>query len=297
MIHQVMPALLLVSPQPLAGKTTLAAGLAQKMRAEGKSFALTRLAGGDNAAADSGFYAGFSGRDRDAESADVLIVEAPAGDAADALGQHQGARVIVVATPEAPVAEVTQYCQALGAPFAGLVLNRVPERRSGAIAAACKSAGLKLLAIIPEDRTLAAPVLSDIAVALDAETRFVEENSLTPIERPLIASIAADPGQGYFARYASPTAIVRSDKPDLQLAALNAGAGCLIVTGGLPILSYVAERVEADEIPLLRTTLDTLETVGSIEALYGVTPFAGGEAKMRRIGELLRDLDFPALAG
>ncbi len=288
-----MPALLLVSPQPLAGKTTLAAGLAQKMRAAGKSFACARLEGGDNTAADSDFYAGFAGRARDAESAGVLIVEAPAGDPTRALAAYKGAWVIAVTTPESPAGDVAEYCRAFGASLAGVVLNRVPPRRSASLRSAYEAAGLKLLAIVPEDRTLAAPVLSDVAVALDAETRFVEENSLKPMERALIASIAADPGQGYFSRYAAATAIVRSDKPDLQLAALNAGASCLIVTGGLPVLSYVVERVEADEIPLLRTQMDTLETVGSIEALYGGTPFAGGEAKMQRLGELLRELDIP----
>jgi len=292
-----MPVFLLVSPQPLAGKTTLAAALAQRMRAAGKSFACTRLEGGDNAAADSDFYAGFGGRARDAESADVLIVEAPAGDPTSALARYKDARVIAVATPAAAAGDVAGYCAAIGASLAGIVLNRVPQGRSASVRAAFESTGLKLLALVPEDRTLAVPVLSDVAVALDAETRFVEENSLKPMERPLIASIAADPGQGYFSRYAATTAIVRSDKPDLQLAALNAGASCLIVTGGLPVLSYVAERVEADEIPLLRTKLDTLETVGNIEALYGGTPFAGGEAKMQRLGELLRELEIPSLAG
>ena len=91
--------------------------------------------------------------------------------------------------------------------------------------------------------------------------------------------------------------IVRSDKPDLQLAALNAGATCLIVTGGLPILSYVLDRAEEDEIPLLRTGLDTITTVNAIEDLFAAVPFQGGEAKVSRIAELLSEVDAASLAG
>ena len=108
-------------------------------------------------------------------------------------------------------------------------------------------------------------------------------------------TISADPGQGYFAAYGASAVIVRSDKPDLQLAALNAGADCLIVTGGLPILSYVLERAEEDQIPLVRTSLTTIAAVQEIEAIFGSLPFAGGDAKIERITALLSDLNVAAL--
>jgi BioD-like phosphotransacetylase family protein len=111
----------------------------------------------------------------------------------------------------------------------------------------------------------------------------------------VIASIAADPGQTYFDRTQANAVIVRSDKPDLQLAALNAGATCLIVTGELPMLSYVTQRVEEDEIPLLRTKLDTRQAIEAIEGLFGAGPFSGGEAKTRRAEELLADVDVEPL--
>ena len=53
---------------------------------------------------------------------------------------------------------------------------------------------------------------------------YIDEHRDTPLDRPVIASIAADPGQTYFVRTDATAVIVRSDKPDLQLAALNAGA-------------------------------------------------------------------------
>ena len=154
---------------------------------------------------------------------------------------------------------------------------------------------MNVIALLPEDRLLAAPTLGEVAAALGADASILDGNESHPVEHPLISSISADPGQGYFTRHGATTVIIRSDKPDLQLAALNAGVRCLIVTGGMPILSYVLERAEADEVPLLRTELDTVAAVGRIEDLYGTTPFAGGEAKLARIQELLADVDIPGV--
>ncbi len=90
---------------------------------------------------------------------------------------------------------------------------------------------------------------------------------------------------------------MRSDNPDLQLAALNAGVTCLIVTGGYPLLSYVLDRAEEDEIALLQTGMDTVTTVERIEAMFAAAPFAGGEAKLRRLAGMLSEIDAAGLTG
>jgi BioD-like phosphotransacetylase family protein len=139
--------------------------------------------------------------------------------------------------------------------------------------------------VVTEERLLASPTLGEVARALAAETLFFDSRAEALLDNTLIAPISADPGQGYFARLGANSVIVRSDKPDLQLAALNAGATCLIVTGGLPILHYVRERAEADEIPIISTQMETLDAVKAIEELYAGTPFSGSREKMRRLDE------------
>lgn len=203
-------------------------------------------------------------------------------------------KVVVVATPSSP--DLAAYCRSIGHALAGIVLNRVPAKRAVTAKKTVKAAGLPLLAALPEDQLLAAPTLRDVIGALTAEATFLNGSETRVIERPVIASISADPAQGYFA-YVNPSAvIVRSDKPDLQLAALNAGATCLIVTGGYPILSYVLDRVQEDEIPLLRTPLDTLKTIEALESLFGTTPFTPTPEKLARLDELLADADLSSLS-
>ena len=292
-----MPALLLVSPEPLAGKTTVAVGLAQGLRVRGQTSKFSRLPGDDHAEADAALFATLERSSGDS-SQGVRIIEAPAGEAGASLGGNPEARALVVADGSRPLSLILEYCGALGDRFAGLVLNKTPPKRAEAIRTDAQTAGVNLVAVVPEDHLLAAPVLRDVATVLSASIEhFNNGTGLLVLNRPVIATISADPGQAHFARYDASAVIVRSDKPDLQLAALNAGASCLIVTGGLPLLSYVLDRAEEDEIPLLRTGLDTITTVNAIEDLFAAAPFQGGEAKVRRIAELLSEVDAVSLAG
>ena len=299
-----MPAVLIAAPESLSGKTTIAAALGRRLADSGKRVALWRLAGDANASADARWLAGLAfnaGRRPEPQEApalsagaDVSLVEAPAGDPGGALASLSARAVVVVAYADPLPAGLASYCGALGQACAGLAVTRVPQRRLEATRAAAAAIGVRLLGLIPEDRTLAAPTLAALAEALEAGGSSLNSAGETVIDRPIISSISADPAQGYFARYGPNAVIVRSDKPDQQLGALNAGAPCLIVTGGLPLLSYVEERAAEEGIPVLRTRYDTVAAVERLEALYGVTPFCG-RAKVERIAELAGGLDISSL--
>jgi BioD-like phosphotransacetylase family protein len=300
-----MSSFVIVAPEALSGKTTVAVALGRRFKDEGRSVALVRLAGNGYAEADAGLYARLAFNDRRrpgpvgpqeaATDADITLVEASAGDPRG-LTEPLGARALVVAAYADPLsADLPSYCRALGDSCVGIVITRVPRRRLEATRAAAQGTGARLVGLIPEDRTLAAPSLAAIAEALEAETTFLDSAGESVIDRPIISSISADPAQGYFAQHNPNAVIVRGDKPDQQLGALNAGAPCLIVTGGLPLLSYVQQRVEEEGIPILATRYDTVAAVQRLEALYAATPFSG-QAKVERAVELGGELDISALA-
>lgn len=275
-----MPTLFVASSQPLVGRTTIAAGLARKLASQRVSCTLERTGSGANEAADATLFKTLS------SGGEVYITEMAAG---ETFAGGEG-RVVVVATPpEDPAAHKATTS------LAGVIVNHAAARRVEEIRAAYEKAGTPLLGIVPEDSLLASPTIGQVAEALSAEATNLDANRDRPLDRPVIASIAADPGQTYFTRTDATAVIVRSDKPDLQLAALNKGPTCLIVTGDPPVLSYVLERVADEDIPLLRTKLDTKETIGAMEVLFGARPFSGGEAKLARIEELLADVNVDAL--
>ena len=279
-----MPTLLVAAPTPLSGKTTVAVACARSVARSGSNVSLERAGDDANAELDRRLFTSLG-----SASSDSKIVELPAGDLSAALKEHDGARVLVVATPET-TAEAAALAKSAGESLAGVVLNRAS--RSDAEA---DDEGVAALVIIPEDRQLAAPSLKAVAEALKAEAENVADDGTRSLGRMVIASIAADPGQDYFDRTRAESVIVRSDKPDLQLAAINAGAQCLIVTGNLPVLSYVQERVAEDETPFLRTELDTKAAVEAVEGLYGATAFSADEDSLSRLDELFAGADLSAL--
>ena len=301
-----MPPLLIASPASLSGKTAVAVGLGRRFRDGGRSVALSRLAGDGDDGQDARVFSGLAfneGRQSEpvepaaaaAADADVTLIEAPAGDPREPAVTLSAKAVVVVAYSDPLPADIASYCQALGDSCTGVIITRVPSRRLEATRAAAEAAGVRLLALIPEDRLLAAPSLGAIAEALEADSSFLNSARENIIDRPIISSISADPSQGYFAHYNPNAVIVRGDKPDQQLAALNAGAPCLIITGGLPVLSYVEDRAEEEQIPLLRTRFDTVAAVERLEALYGATPFSGGP-KVERVAELFGEVDVSSFA-
>ena len=300
-----MPALLIASPVSLSGKTAIAVALGRRFSDAGRSVALSRLAGDGNAPEDARLFSGLAfnaGRQAEpvepaaaAAEADVTLIEAPAGDPREPAGSLSAKTLVVVAYADPLPADIPSYCRALGHSCTGVVITRVPSRRLEATRAAAEAAAVPLVALVPEDRLLAAPSLGAIAEALEAESSFLNSARDNVIDRPIISSISADPSQGYFAHYNPNAVIVRGDKPDQQLAALNAGAPCLIITGGMPMLSYVEDRALEEQIPLLRTPLDTVAAVERVEALYGGTPFSG-QAKVERVAELFGEIDVSWLA-
>jgi BioD-like phosphotransacetylase family protein len=299
-----MAALILASLEPLSGKTAVAAGLAKRLHQAGASVAVVRLAGDPHAEADARLFAALTFNAQQAAepvdvaavarlTADAVIVEAPAGDPKE-ISAELSAGVVVVAAYTDPLAgDVKALRESLADSCAGVIVTRVPKSRMEATQRA--AAGLGLLALLPEDRTLAAPCLGELATAIEAETSHMDGSRESVIDRPVISAISVDPAQGYFTYYGPNAVIVRGDKPDQQLGALNAGAPCLIVTGGLPVLSYVEDRAAEERVPLLKTAYDTAETVQRLEALYGATPCSGA-AKVERAAELLAGLDLAALA-
>jgi BioD-like phosphotransacetylase family protein len=304
-----MPALVLFSQRPRVGKTAVAVGLAQRLRQDKRPVTLIRVGAPDDesAAADARCFADLGlavGNTSQPVSPDeaaslvqsaagtTFLLELPAGEATHT---GEGSALLVERFANLDAAKTASLGKAMGASFAGLIVTATPAPRLAAIAGDLASQGFPLLAALPEDRPLAAPTIAEMATALDAETLFLDGRADTLVERMTIASIAADPGQGYFARFGPQAVIVRCDKPDLHLAALHTSTLCLILTGGRMPLAYVTERAESEGVPILITAKDTPGAVAALEPLYAGGRF-GGRAKAERMTQLMVErLDYDAL--
>lgn len=307
--------------QPHAGKTALAAALALKLAYEGRRMLALRLSGdeGDAAAAEADatvyralpFARGRGGKAvsasdaeeagrRQAQNGGLLVLEAPEGADLAALATQFNAGVIVAlrSADAGTMQSLGTLASQLGPRLLGVVAMAVPRSLHDAAQAALAAGPTPILAVIPEDATLYAPSVLEIAEALDAEVVLGEPSESQIIEHLLIGPISVDPGQPYYARSRSKRAILtRSDKPDQQLAAMHTDVDCLILTGGLNPSPYTIDRAADNEISVLLTNADTRGAVSLLEDIFLKTRFAG-EEKLERMGALLDErFDWGTLRG
>jgi len=311
--------LLIASNQPHAGKSALAASLAVTLAYEGRRLLLLRLAGSDAeaeaAAADAAFFATLpfargrggapvtaeqarAAADEQRQAGGLLLLEAPgeADPAALASELNAGLVLAVRSADEGVLSALGEAGAALGGRLLGVVALAVPAGMVAATRQALAVGPAPLLGVVPEDATLYAPNVLEIADALDAEVVLGEPTEADIVEHLMLGSITTDPGQPYYARPHNRRAVItRSDKTDLQLAAMHTDIDCLILTGGMDPSPYTIDRAADNEITVLLTKADTCGAVKLLEDIFVSTRFSS-EEKLERMRELLVEhLDWEAL--
>jgi hypothetical protein len=304
------PRVLLVGAlQPQAGKTALAAGLSVSLAYGGERVLALRLRGDaegeaerldaaylrtlpfargrGGSAVDEGEAARVA-RDQ-AQAGGLLVLEAPEGADLVGLAERLGAIVIVAvrSADAAAVKALGDLAQKLGVRLLGVVAMAVPRSLAQRARDALPAGGAPVLGVIPEDATLYAPSVLEIADALDAEVILGEPEESDIVERLMIGPITTDPGQPYYSRPHSRRAVItRSDKTDLQLAAMHSNIDCLILTGGVAPSPYTIDRAADEEITVLLTRADTRGAVKLLEDIFAKSRF-GSEEKLERMRALL----------
>ncbi len=240
---------------------------------------------------------------------DVVIVEGLCGlgsgdvmeRASYAIAEALCARVIIVERYNnqlSPGAFIGSYVE-FGEFLLGVVLNEVPINRLEQVreeaSARFGEAGIKILGVLPEDRTLFALTVAEIARHIQGEIVDPAEKSSELVENILLGAKQVDPGPEYFSRKTSKAVVVRSDRPDMQLAALETPTTCLVLSGDTPPIPTVLYNAEATKVPIISTDADIISIVSNIEDALNNARF-NQDKKLARLGEIMEQhFDFPAL--
>jgi predicted transcriptional regulator len=89
--------------------------------------------------------------------------------------------------------------------------------------------------------------------------------------------------------------VVRNDRPDMQMAALETATKCLVISSGGEPIDYVRFKAEEKNIPVITTRNDADTVIKHIEELLDGTRFHQ-EKKLNRLAEILKpNLDFKAI--
>ncbi len=289
-----MSVLIVASSEPRVGRSLIAAAIAYRMGRNAAPVSLVRLAGDNGAAADAATFASLDGVVSPGVPVDAgaiaalgenVVVEAPAG-SVNTLTSSLDALALVVALASSPETDAPKDA------LAGVIVTRV---RSADIATLAERPGV--LAVLPEDRILAAPSVEDIASALDGRW-LAEGDDRNTIDRVMIGTVSSDAASPYFGNRERTCIVTRYDKTDIQLAALQTDIELLVLTGGGEPSPYLTDRVlgSRQDVAVLLATEDTVGAMRAIEGLYGLSRFDGA-GKLARAVAMLDEANVPVTFG
>ena len=298
-----MAKVLLVAADGSTGKTAIAAGLAKHYADAGKKVGYIKIgdaadaeflkkALGDSVAVSSAADTGAAKKAIGSE--DVILVEGAADDAATL-----GAGIVFVADYNNGVSGLDKRLAELKGNISGIIVNRVPARKlEGVCNEVTAQTKLPLLAVLPEARALTTISVGELAEAIGGRIMNNPEKADELVESVMLGAMVVDSGLDYFGRKAAKAAIVRADKPDMQLASLETDTRCLVLTGAADSPVYnVAEKAQVKGIPAVLAAEGTESVIKKLENALGAGRFRQIK-KMARIAELIsRHADEKALSG
>ena len=143
-----------------------------------------------------------------------------------------------------------------------------------------------LLGTIPESRTLLSLTVDEIATILDAEFYSGNEHGSKLVENFMVGGFGMDPGQYIFNTKNKKAVVVRGDRPDVQMSALETPMSCFIMTSGLEPIEYVKYESIEENVPILIVEENTLDIMGKIDKLASFSKFNHPE-KLKTASQLV----------
>jgi hypothetical protein len=294
-------ALFIISVAPGAGKTALIAGLAVNFLNGGRKVAYLKSAGEP----DLFLMEKIPGLDVTGKSGpkgyDVVLAEGRLGSGADdaavqaayATAKEMKARVIAVEAYPGGDPRCYDIYRGFGGDFLGVVINKAPagqlKRIRTEAEARLGAAGLKLLGVIPESRVLLAITVGELAATLGGKVLNHAEKSDELVENYMLGALIVDSGLDYFGRKSRKATVLRQERSDMQLAALETSTACLVLSGdtakppmynvmykantrGIPVIAAgapVGDIVARIEDTILNTRLDQVKKLTALAETVG----------------------------
>lgn len=308
--------LYIVSAEEGAGKTAICAGLAINLLNAGKKVGYLKPQAAEKGQADGDidFMRKVPGLSDVVNAPDVIkgrdivFVEARLGESADdavskatyGVAKEMKAKAIAVEAYSSQASRFAEVYKGFGESLLGVVINKVPQSqlkrvREEATAQFSKS-GIKVLGVVPENRVLLAITVGELAECLQGKILNSAERSGELVENYMLGAMVVDSGLDYFGRKSNKAAVIRQDRPDMQLAALETPTTCLVLSGSSqPPVYNVLHKAKSRGIPIITTNTAVNDIVTSIENALMKTRL-NQEKKLAKLAEILKqNLDLKAI--
>ena len=181
--------------------------------------------------------------------------------------------------------------------LAGVILNDVldPDEAADLAVPFLERHGIPVFGIIPRDPMLKSVSVGEIADYLGSEILIRGDLRSVLVEHFFVGAMEANTALRYFRRVKSFALITGGGRSDIQMAALEAGVKCIILTGGMYPSSTILGAAKERGVPMMVVPGDTMSTVEEMEVIMGHARILG-EKKLRRIEELIdKYMDMSAL--
>ena len=328
-----MVTLYVTSLEKGSGKTAVCAGLGKHLLNDGKKVGFFKPIIGDSlpeegADSDATFMKNLLGLKESAESIcpvisdggnlptkvkeaftkvargkDVVVVEGIYEETQVSYGivEALDAGVIIVAaySPELPGEKLVADCEYFGKHLLGVVFNKVPgsrvERIRSEIPASPGKAGANIIGVLPEDRALLTLTVGELADTIQGEILNNAEKSGELVENIMLGALSVDTGLAYYGRKANKVAVLRSDRSDMQMAALETSTRAMVISGDTELIPSVRYRAEDKNIPVILSKNDVAAIVNNIEDALAKARFHQ-EDKVPKLVEIMeQNFDFSAV--
>jgi len=235
--------------------------------------------------------------DQVSKGKDVMLVE---GAATPEIVMALGAKAIIVDTAtESPGDSLISAGKSLGDSLLGVVLNKVPAGQAETVRsqapAAFSGAGMNVFAVIPENRDLFTLTVGELAGHVQGEFLNNAEKSEELVENLMLGALTVDTGPLYYGRKENKAAILRSERSDMQLAALQTPTRCLVLSGGQELLPQIMNEAEDKGVPIIQTSDDIATIVSNIEDSLDKRRFNHEQKLPILTGFIEQYFDFPSL--
>ncbi|MFP4133856.1 MAG: phosphotransacetylase family protein [Halothece sp.] len=215
-------------------------------------------------------------------NSDLVLLEAPPSYGEGSLFNLSTAQMAT--TLDAPILLVARYHsllvvdqimvakKQLGNQLLGIVINDVPSEMETDVNDEVKpfleAQGIPIFGILPQSSLLHSISVRELAKELEAKVLCRRDRLDLMVEKLTIGAMNVNSALKYFRKGKNLAVVTGGDRSDLQLAALETSAHCLILTGHVPPQDFVLSRAETLEIPILAVEFDTLTTVEIVERTF-----------------------------
>jgi BioD-like phosphotransacetylase family protein len=215
---------------------------------------------------------------------------------ADAL--EAGLVIVIHYSPGFDVSKIVQISKKVKH-LVGVIINLVPrskiETAGHQLSASFNKAGIKVLGILPEVRSLLGLSTGDLAQVLGGEILTSPEKTDEIVENVMVGAMTVDSGVMYFNRKENKAVVVRGERADMQLAALETPTKCLIVTDNVKPLPFVIVRAQEKHVPIIMVKQDVFGAIAGIEEALTKASFRS-RRELEMFGEVLDScFDFETL--